>query len=182
VSLVLRRSRWSPWVPLWVVVVLMGLSVVGIRYAVRQAMKPAQHACAAQMRNLGVALATYANEHEGRLPDTLDTLIEADYVLPESLRCPMAVWEGRDGRYHYIAGLTRDDDASLVVVYDDVSNHDGYGGTAVFLDYHAEFLKADALRAAVARTEEYLERKATERRSDEATEGEEGRGREGSED
>jgi hypothetical protein len=133
---------------------------------------PPRTVCWANLTGIGTALATYAAENDGYLPDNFKVLVDDGACSPMQFVCPAAKQGDPLPSYVYHPGLRDGEDATFVVAYERPGNHQPPGGNVLFLDYHAEYLKADELKAAVERTEEYLERKATERRSDEATEGE----------
>jgi prepilin-type processing-associated H-X9-DG protein len=93
--------------------------------------------CAANMQGIGIALATYANENDGKYPPSLDVLLDEGAIAPQQLICPSG-----DGspNYVYIAGQTTDDDLRAPLLYEPIENHED-GGNILFIDGHVEFIK-----------------------------------------
>lgn len=111
--------------------------------------------CQSNMRQIGLAITMYANEHGGKFPDSLHEILATEDITPEVFVCP----ESNDTRaigpttqatldefdhagqcsYIYLGkGLTNQCDPMTPVLYEPMSNH--HGGLNVLLaDGHAEF-------------------------------------------
>jgi prepilin-type processing-associated H-X9-DG protein/prepilin-type N-terminal cleavage/methylation domain-containing protein len=77
----LRPARGFTLVDLLVVMAVIGLLVALIMPAVQAARAAARRtACASHMRQIGLALHQYCDAHEGRFPETMHTLVDADHT------------------------------------------------------------------------------------------------------
>ena len=98
--------------------------------------------CASNLRQIGYALARYAESHGGKYPDDLATLLqEEDLVYPSVFVCPAddetdaraattqqvveQLREGRHCSYVYLGrGLTHPPGKNWVIAYERMSNHE----------------------------------------------------------
>ena len=130
--------------------------------------------CAANLRNIGLACQIYANEHDGKFPDSFEALLQTGDIMPDYLICrgsndteapgaSSAEWashlsEGGHVSYVYVGkGLTQSvpNPQSVVVAYEPLGNHPGEGTNFVFADGRVRRLddkKAKALIAAIPTT------------------------------
>ncbi len=111
--------------------------------------------CASNMKQIGIALKMFADEHQGRYPDQLSELIATEDLTPSVFICPSGTAEAstatsqaqlaadlldpKHSSYIYIkqnAGM-----ADLAVVIEFLKNHDQDGMTVLFGDGHAEFMQ-----------------------------------------
>jgi prepilin-type processing-associated H-X9-DG protein len=115
--------------------------------------------CPSNLRQIGLAMQMYANDHGGQIPPTLDLLVEVpvDLLSPESFVCPFSPDHAAAGRStaelradlarpghnsYVFTGLTgrfNSLTAGHVLAYDNPANH---GGTAnvLFGDGRVEWL------------------------------------------
>lgn len=116
--------------------------------------------CAVHLRQIGSALALYADEHDDKLPARLEDLVRAGFLNRDQIECPAATGGhlygnsksdyNSGGSYLYLKGskvlseLRHDE----VVVADKRGNHAG-GGYALYKDGSVKYLhqqEFDALR------------------------------------
>ncbi len=118
-----------------------------------------QTICTSNLRAIGMAMHIYAQDHDGKYPPDLKTLIDKKILTPKQLWCP-----GRDGEpgdpdacYVYIAWQHSDGDSRNVVVYEQRGNHGDEGAAVLFMDAHVEFVKpASRVAELVAETRERM--------------------------
>ena len=82
--------------------------------------------CANNLRELGRALYIYAKEHQGKFPDTIDTLYTEKYLSETSfVDCPATKHKGTPGapEYTYTSGLSVKDDSGTVLIQDKEDSH-----------------------------------------------------------
>jgi prepilin-type processing-associated H-X9-DG protein len=138
-----------------------------------RATEPANRAkCSNNLRQIGLALLMYANDHGGQFPDTLNVLLltDSEYTLTSDIfTCPSSSDERATGQtpaevarnltaepghlsYVYVgAGLTTvtaTDDR--IVAYDNPRNHTD-GINVLFGDAHVEFLDRKQAEQAIAK-------------------------------
>lgn len=119
--------------------------------------------CSSHMREIGLAMMMYANEHGGKFPDSLHEILEKEDVESEAFVCPTsndvratgpttrATLDDFDqpGRCSYIylgSGLTDQCDSRIVVLYEPPTHHHG-GMNVLFGDGHTEFFDATKTQA-----------------------------------
>ena len=116
--------------------------------------------CAENLRQIGQGILLYANDHGGAFPDSFQTILADENVLPICFVCPAtsdarasgpttrAVAQDLVGGGHlsyvYVGReLTNNtSDAKTVVVFEPFSNH-GNGMNVLFGDGHVEFVDAN---------------------------------------
>ncbi len=108
---------------LFVVVFAMALMVPFIRSANDLA---ARKACADNLRQIGLAMYIYAQEHGGKFPTDIDTLYEGKYLADEGLLDCKAK-KGKAGLenpdYFYTGGLSVNSPSLAPLVRDKEGNH-----------------------------------------------------------
>jgi hypothetical protein len=100
---------------------------------------------------IGKACLAYADDHEGKLPPDLRTLVKEVELSPESLGSKLKPKDFAGPSYIYIAGQTTSMDRRNIVAYEDPA-YCMDGVNVVFLDSHAEFVKPEAFRRALEAT------------------------------
>jgi hypothetical protein len=136
--------------------------------------EPANRAkCGNNLRQIGLALLTYANNNGGRFPDTLNVLLDtaSDYeVTADVFVCPSTGDERAMGRtpaeqarnltaepghlsYVYVgAGLTTQTaTGDRIIAYDNPHNHNDEGINVLYGDAHTEFLNPKQAVEAMAK-------------------------------
>ncbi len=107
------------------------------------------------LRQVGMGLLTYAAEHDGRFPPTLETLVEAEFVTKDVLRSAQP--PGRT--FTYIAGQNMGTtDARDVLAYE--LRLEDFGASVLFADGHVEWLSLPAARGAIRETYRRLGRES----------------------
>ena len=117
--------------------------------------------CASNMRQIGQAIAMYANNHNGQFPDDLKTVLENEDLPTAVFVCPSsndrvasvaattqatAAGLSQPGHLSYLylgKGLTNQtvtDDS--VILYEPLTNHASAGMNVMFGDFHVEWLSA----------------------------------------
>ncbi len=136
-----KRRFWPKWLAGTVIVLfLLGVSLFG--YWKWKFPYGWSHCCA---KGMGLALRTYAMDHDGRFPTGGDTpeaslsLLYSNYVNAYTLRgktVPLQVAQtalAKDGKlgpescdWHYVEGLTEADDPQIAILWDKVGlGHNG---------------------------------------------------------
>lgn len=112
--------------------------------------------CQSNMRQIGLAMMMYANEHGGKYPESLHEILATQDLTPDVFVCPMsanviasdpttrAVLEDFDqpghSSYFYLGkGLTDQADPKSIVLYEPLPLHES-GMNVLFADYHVEFI------------------------------------------
>jgi hypothetical protein len=117
--------------------------------------------CASNMRQIGQAIAMYANDHAGQFPDDLKTVLENEDVTAAVFVCPssndqpapkapttQATAAGllQPGHLSYIylgKGLTtKSATDDMVILYEPLTNHQSAGMNVLFGDMHVEWFSA----------------------------------------
>jgi len=121
--------------------------------SIRQHQLASRKECQAHLERLGVELSLYASAHDGRSPQSLKELTDAQAVpalsageatLPDWLRCPGQPLATGIG-YEYVPGATKDSPPQTIVAYDRKGNHPG-GRNVLFVDGRVVWLKEDVFQ------------------------------------
>ena len=147
-----RRVKWFIGGVALVLAVALGVFLYGrLQHARRDAR---QTMCVHRFKFVATALKMYAEDHEGRYPDTIsalfpDYLTELEvFVCPEvSLTCkrergvphpfsdaPTPEEIDSLSSYVLVPGLAARDDKDTVIAYEKVDNHFGMGRSLLYLD------------------------------------------------
>lgn len=151
------------------VVAIAIVSVLGVAFLVAlllpslgRAREPANRVkCASNMRQIGQAIAMYANDHGGLFPADLKTIFENEDVTASVFTCPssndtpaptaattQATAAGllQPGHLSYVylgKGMTDQAAATdAVILYEPLTNHSSAGTNVMFGDFHVEWLSA----------------------------------------
>jgi prepilin-type processing-associated H-X9-DG protein len=103
------------------------------------------------MKQIGLALMTYANSNRGAYPPDLATLLSNSPALAtEVMTCPSSpdtpaagaatLNAGGHLSYVYMPGLNVSSPADAVLLYEPLTNHSSDGTNVLFADGHVEFL------------------------------------------
>jgi prepilin-type processing-associated H-X9-DG protein len=113
--------------------------------------------CAGNERQIGQAILLYANEHKGRYPQDLGTLVKSEPIDLDAFICPasgdsvpqnirtapkdaQATWVNDNSNFVYIGqGLNFNAPADAVVLYERADNHDQEGMNMLYADGHVEW-------------------------------------------
>jgi len=112
------------------------------------------------LKQMGLAVLMYAQDHDNKLPDDLKTL-EKYGVTGRVLESPRKPNDFTGPSYIYIPGQSTSTDPQNIVAYENPAFLED-GTNAVFLDGHVEFLKPEAFREKLAETYKRLGREAPE--------------------
>lgn len=110
------------------------------------------------LKQIGLALIMYANDHENKLPDDLKAA-EKYGVTGRVLESPFKPNGFTGPSYIYISGLSTSMDSQSIIAYENPAFRED-GTNAVFLDGHVEFLTPDAFREKLAATYKELGKEA----------------------
>ena len=123
--------------------------------------------CGSNLRQLGQAMVLYANDHQGRYPDTMGDLLEEDITLTVFI-CPASndqaattapttqaaaanLLAGGHLSYIYLGkGTIGTPPANRVLAYEPLANHQNTGMNVLYGDGHVEFHHVPAATAMIA--------------------------------
>jgi prepilin-type processing-associated H-X9-DG protein len=166
-----RRGRGFAVAGLILGVVGLGLFAVAVPAVLRGMEMAHRVKCASNLRQIGMALFTYARENKGVYPPTLNELLLTQDITPEVMVCPSTLQTpapspflnpnqprvfdltpGTHLSYVYLANaMSRPAaGAGTVVVYEPLTNHNGAGGNVLFGDGRVEFLPRPVMEKAIA--------------------------------
>src|SRR6185295_13837692 len=109
---------------------------------------------AKNLKVIGTAMYTYANENDDRFPPALQTLVENQSITPQMLKSPHD--EQHSVSYIYIAGQTATGDLRNILVYEKPGAGGTEGSHALFIDGHVEWVPRERLEKAVAETRQRI--------------------------
>lgn len=128
--------------------------------------------CGANLRGIGQGCHIYANDHSDKFPDDFAALVKEGMCTPGMFVCPSSgvaesdaadFLSGKGGTvsYCYIKGQnTKNSDVRNVLAYEPLENHEGEGGSLLFVDGHVEFQKMPNFAAEIRATYKRLNREA----------------------
>lgn len=114
--------------------------------------------CMNNLRQIGLGLLMYADDHKDKLPPELTFSIIGKYLgsNPRILKCPTT---RREDPYVYRgATLTTADAPWMITVHDKKGNHQG-GRNVAFLDAHAEWITEERFLKLIEKDNEYRREK-----------------------
>lgn len=122
--------------------------------------------CASNMRQIGQAIAMYANDHGGQFPNDLETTFANEDLSPAVFVCPStsdtpappgpttqatAAGLRQPGHCSYVylgKGLTDQTvTPDMVLLYEPLADHEGTGMNVMFGDFHVEWMPASDAQA-----------------------------------
>lgn len=106
--------------------------------------------CAANLKGVATACLVYAEEHDGELPSSLDSLLQGGakaYLQPKQLTCPKG-----HRPYIYIGSQRNTWDPRNIVAYEPLENHAGKGCYVSYLDGHSIWKTPQGLREELEQT------------------------------
>jgi len=109
---------------------------------------------AANLRGIGQGCHIYANDQDGKFPESLDALIDAGIITRATLNSP----RDREGNvsYVYISGQTVKEDVRNILAYERIIGKEGTN--VLFLDGHVQWMRLDGFKQALLKTYERLAR------------------------
>ena len=110
------------------------------------------------LKQIGLGMHIYANEHDGKFPPDIQTMVKAGTVAAQVLVSPLEPDKSRKCSYIYIKGHTNKSNEQDVVAYERPENSDNSGICVLFLDGHVARLNLDALEEHLKNTSEHLGR------------------------
>jgi len=154
----MRVEWWEIVVPL----VLLG--IVGVWFflpVVANGPPSLRVACLNNIRQIGLAMIMYAQDHEGAYPSSFGVLLKGGYLpTPRLLICPASEdcipedfpedFKSADlhvldsveqwGSYVMVKGLTHEGRKDVIILHDKPGNHGGEGRNCYFDDGHVRWL------------------------------------------
>lgn len=154
-----RSKRTWPWVLLLVIVAAVVLICVPIIRHRREL--SGRLICQARLKHLGTSLKLYMADHPDWWPQSSDAAVQA---LLDAGAIPTKFYDRPNGgeRYTILLPATKPDaeptvvDARVVWAYEPLSNHAGEGGNMLFMDGHAEFVRAARFEPILAESRRQL--------------------------
>jgi len=106
--------------------------------------------CKSNVKQLGLAISMYSNDHDEQCPPKLEDLFDQYITARKIFICPqdskpMAIGKGLKCSYRYVGQLSKRTDPQVLVAYDKRGNHPK-GRNALFYDGHVEWIAEGALR------------------------------------
>jgi prepilin-type processing-associated H-X9-DG protein len=162
--------------PGWLRVTCMTALLIGVAFLVWSAITNLQSMqvhddnfrprCATNLREMGLAIIMYANQHGGNFPDDLQALYSDQDLASDTLFCPTtppplqsnattqqaiaAINAGRSSYIYVGKGLTVHSPDDVVVMYEPLSDHT-VGINVLFADAHVEWLELAEAKKLLAR-------------------------------
>jgi prepilin-type processing-associated H-X9-DG protein len=108
-------------------------------------------ACASNLKQIGLGIAMYKEDHGGRLPANLAELVNGKYISAKQVfKCPRDAKPeeiaGLATSYHYVGALPPDAKPDAVVAYDASPGNHG-GRNVLFADGHVEWMTEQKFQA-----------------------------------
>jgi prepilin-type processing-associated H-X9-DG protein len=133
-----------------------GLIIPGLTEGRSLRPSPAQ-VCQRNLRQIALACAYYADDHDGTYPDRLQRLYRAYVDDGRCFSCPAYPAEHRDfdtgtvrpasSSYVLVAGLTTAAPPGTILLHDKLAeNHRGAGRNVAFADAHVEWMREPVFR------------------------------------
>ena len=128
---------------MFLLALLIWVGVFVVPQVMRKAeVSPHRNRCKSNLRNISLGAQLFAEEHDGRFPETLEEMFPVYVDARKVLRCPEA--DGPEPHYTLEPSLRTGMPDSYILAYDrSADNHDGAGFYVAFLDVHAEWWKAE---------------------------------------
>ena len=162
----LRRTHPLTWIALGVMIFLLAtLFMPGWGGYATEGANRVQ--CGSHLREIGQAIMLYANEHQGRYPNTFGELLEEDITSfafvcsssndtaaaagPTTQASAANLHAGGHLSYIYLGkGITGVPPAKMVIAYEPLANHNNKGMNVLFGDGHVAFISVPAATAVIA--------------------------------
>jgi prepilin-type processing-associated H-X9-DG protein len=107
---------------------------------------------ASNLRQIGLGILMYANEHKGMYPPDLDAVRKAEDLAPNVFDSPLGDVPGGDYVYLHYEGMNYKASSEVMVAYDAAARATGEGTNVLFADGHTEWLNPAQFEAAVERS------------------------------
>ena len=137
-------------IPLWVALSLPSMSIAKVS-------ADRVHS-ALNLRQIGQGMVLYANDHQGKLPPDLATLLKQPDFKREAFQSPFG--EGKaesDYKYFYVEGLTNAVPPDILLAYDAAELEKGDGANVLYGDGRVEWLDAEVVAAAIQKAAKWRE-------------------------
>ena len=105
------------------------------------------------LAHIGKGCLMYSQDHDGRFPPNLQTLVTLGLIESKSLESPKKLKDGDGPFYRYVQGQNRRMDPSHVVVYEDPNLVGDDKLNVLFLDGHVEAMTRDDFEKALKQTQ-----------------------------
>jgi len=129
----------------------LAASLVGVRRKVTQL------TCETNVGGIGKAVLIYANDHEDKLPPTLEDLHEVE-LTEKGMQCPAV--KTKDSYVYRGKGLSISHSLDLIVLYDRRENHHGTNHrNMLFLDTHVEWVPEERFQELIRQDNAYRRKK-----------------------
>jgi len=114
---------------------------------------------ASNLRSIAVACLCYSEQHDGKLPPDLETLLKGGdraYLAAQTLKAPNDASDDPIS-YIYISGQNNTMDPRNVLAYEKPGINDEEGVNVAFLDGHVQFMGIQEFEEALTRTKQRLD-------------------------
>jgi prepilin-type processing-associated H-X9-DG protein len=144
-----------------IVLAMVALTVSALMPALERGRYSANRVyCAGNMRQIGQAIATYAEHHGGQFPADLQTLETSENLPPAVFVCPASGKSPATGTslhdpahcsYRYVANTMTMKNAApdSVLLYEPLAEHAGTGMNVLFGDFHVQWVPASEAPAII---------------------------------
>lgn len=127
-------------------------------WLVEMQQKALRYACGSHVSDIGRAVLIYANDHEDKLPPSLEALVPDYGLSPQHIICPAN--KTKESYVYRGADLSCADSPTMVVAYDRCENHRTRGGRNVlFLDSRVVWMTESTFQEAIAKDNAYRKKK-----------------------
>ena len=138
------RSRWRFTLVLTGMIVVGPLLALGGGAVLRRAIRPPRGGCGrshcgSNLQQIGLACHMWADENDGKYPDSLAQLMPLYVDNPKLYICRTARGKGLPGpHYRYVPGLVATTPGDHILAYEDPANHGAGSFYVLFADAHVE--------------------------------------------
>ena len=106
--------------------------------------------CKSNLKQIGLGIAMYANDHDENYPQKLEELYDQYVTAKQIFHCPSTgkpkAGPGIQFSYRYVGRLSKLTDPQVIIAYDKRGNHHRDGRNVLFYDGHVRWIPRRAFR------------------------------------